>query len=193
VPTLPDPGALMPALPAWLITPLWDQFRALLPTAAPTTPTTPWAATGDAWPTGSSSTCPGAGVRLWLPQDRRPSLLGDHHPRPPRPVITAGIFATLELLVVPAYDQMIGLELGDLAVDGCITKPPAAGMLPGAARSTAETRSQAFNGDRPRHTTGYDGGRRQPQRLAAAGSHPGHPGTPWVTTPAAYGPSGPWL
>jgi hypothetical protein len=30
VPTLPDPGVLMPALPSWLITPLWDQFRALL-------------------------------------------------------------------------------------------------------------------------------------------------------------------
>jgi transposase len=38
--------------------------------------------------------------------------------------ITAGIFATLEVLVLQAYDRMVGLELGDLAVDGCITKAP---------------------------------------------------------------------
>jgi hypothetical protein len=74
---------------------------------------------------------PGAGVRLWLPQDRRPSLLGDHHPRPPRPVDHRGIFATLELLVLQAYDQMIGLEFGDLAVDGCITKAPCGGDVAG--------------------------------------------------------------
>jgi hypothetical protein len=106
--------------------------------------------------------------------------------------ITAGIFATLELLVLQAYDQMIGLELGDLRWMAASPRPPAAGMLPGAARSTAANKVEAFHGDRgPWHTTGYGGGRRQPQRLAAAGSHPGHLGTPWVTTPAAYGPSGP--
>ena len=45
--------------------------------------------------------------------------------------ITAGIFATLELLVLQAYDQMIGLEFGDLAVDGCITKAPCGGDAAG--------------------------------------------------------------
>jgi hypothetical protein len=42
-----------------------------------------------------------------------------------------GIFATLELLVLQAYDQMIGLESGDLAVDGCITKAPCGGDAAG--------------------------------------------------------------
>jgi transposase len=51
--------------------------------------------------------------------------------------ITAGLFATLELLVLQAYDRMIGLDLDDLAVEGCITKAPAAGNMRGAARSTA--------------------------------------------------------
>jgi hypothetical protein len=51
--------------------------------------------------------------------------------------IAAGVFATLEVLVLRAYDRMIGLQLDDLAVDGCITNAPAAGMPPGAARSTA--------------------------------------------------------
>jgi hypothetical protein len=32
--------------------------------------------------------------------------------------IALGVFATLELLVLDAYNRMIGLELGDLAVDG---------------------------------------------------------------------------
>jgi hypothetical protein len=30
----------------------------------------------------------------------------------------------LELLVLDAYDRMVGLELEHLAVDGCITKAP---------------------------------------------------------------------
>jgi hypothetical protein len=45
--------------------------------------------------------------------------------------ITAGIFATLEVLVLQAYDRMVGLELGDLAVDGCITKAPCGGAHAG--------------------------------------------------------------
>src|SRR5215211_3221827 len=45
--------------------------------------------------------------------------------------ISLGIFATLELLVLDAYDRMVGLELGDLAVDGCITKAPCGGDAAG--------------------------------------------------------------
>jgi IS5 family transposase len=41
------------------------------------------------------------------------------------------VFAALELLVLAAYDRMIGLELGDLAVDGCITKAPCGGHAAG--------------------------------------------------------------
>jgi IS5 family transposase len=37
----------------------------------------------------------------------------------------------LELLVLQAYDRMIGLELADLAVDGCITKAPCGGDAAG--------------------------------------------------------------
>jgi Transposase DDE domain len=45
--------------------------------------------------------------------------------------IHLGIFATLELLVLDAYDRMVGLELADLAVDGCITKAPCGGDAAG--------------------------------------------------------------
>jgi hypothetical protein len=52
--------------------------------------------------------------------------------------IALGIFQTLELLVLDAYDRMVGLELGDLAVDGCITKAPCGGDA--AGRSPLVTR-----------------------------------------------------
>jgi len=35
------------------------------------------------------------------------------------------------MAVLVAYDQMIGLELEDLAVDGCITKAPCGGQTAG--------------------------------------------------------------
>ena len=40
------------------------------------------------------------------------------------------IFA-LHALVLAQYDRMIGLELGDVAVDGCITKAPGGGACAG--------------------------------------------------------------
>src|ERR1035441_3838103 len=65
----------MPALPSFLIQPLWHQFSALLPPQRPTHP-----------------------------------LVG-HRPR--------------------IDDRMIGLELTDVAVDGCITKAPCGGEMAG--------------------------------------------------------------
>jgi hypothetical protein len=43
----------------------------------------------------------------------------------------AGIARQVHALALRAYDQMIGLELGDLAVDGCITKAPCGGECAG--------------------------------------------------------------
>jgi len=45
--------------------------------------------------------------------------------------IAAGMMAQLHALVLDAYDRMIGLELGDIAVDGCITKAPCGGERAG--------------------------------------------------------------
>jgi transposase len=45
--------------------------------------------------------------------------------------IALGVFDRLELLVLQAYDRMLGLELGDLAGDGCITKAPCGGAASG--------------------------------------------------------------
>jgi hypothetical protein len=43
----------------------------------------------------------------------------------------AGIGEQVHALALRAYDQMIGLELGDVAVDGCITKAPCGGQRAG--------------------------------------------------------------
>jgi transposase len=45
--------------------------------------------------------------------------------------ITAGVADQLRLLVLGAYDQLFGLELEHLAVDGCITKAPCGGQVAG--------------------------------------------------------------
>ncbi|CAN5748583.1 IS5-like element ISCgl6 family transposase [soil metagenome] len=45
--------------------------------------------------------------------------------------IAAGVIGQLSTLVLAAYDRMIGLELADLAVDGCITKAPCEGEVAG--------------------------------------------------------------
>src|ERR687886_2613643 len=45
----------------------------------------------------------------------------------------AGLSGQVHTLALRAYDRMIGLDLEDLAVDGCITKAPAGGE--GAGRS----------------------------------------------------------
>ena len=45
--------------------------------------------------------------------------------------MSAGVVEHLRMAVLVAYDQMIGLELEDLAVDGCITKAPCGGQTAG--------------------------------------------------------------
>jgi transposase len=45
--------------------------------------------------------------------------------------IRLGIFDQLRLTALDAYDQMIGLDLADLAVDGCTTKAPCGGECAG--------------------------------------------------------------
>jgi transposase len=45
--------------------------------------------------------------------------------------ISAGVAEQLRLLVLAAYDQLFGLELTHLVVDGCITKAPCGGQTAG--------------------------------------------------------------
>jgi transposase len=123
----------VPALPSWLTTPLWDQFRALLPDRGTYDPDHPLGCHrrrvadrvvfdklvqvlvfGCGYRKIADATCSATTIR-----DRRDQW------------IALGVFATLEVLILGAYDRMVGLELADLAVDGCITKAPCGGDAAG--------------------------------------------------------------
>ncbi len=45
--------------------------------------------------------------------------------------IEAGVMRQLEQAVREAYDRMVGLELADLSLDGCVTKAPCGGERAG--------------------------------------------------------------
>ena len=120
----------MPALPSSLIEPLWDQFAALIPEHLDTHPlgchnpripdrvvfeklvqVLVLAASYDKI---ADTTCSATTIRT-----RRDEW------------ITAGLFATLEQLCLEAYDQIVGLELSEITIDGCIVKAPCGGQAAG--------------------------------------------------------------
>lgn len=120
----------MPALEACIIAPIWDQFSALLPDHdvdhrlgchRPRIPDrvvfdklVQVLVFGCAYWRIADATCSATTLRR-----RRDEW------------IAAGIMDQLQALVLGAYDRMIGLELGDVAVDGCITKAPCGGEVAG--------------------------------------------------------------
>ena len=116
----------MPAIPSWLLEPLWDQFAALLPGRPVYDPSHPLGCHrkrigdrvifekliqvlrfGCSYVSIADCTCGATTIR-----ERRNEW------------IRAGIFADLKTIARESYDRMIGLILEDLAVDGCITKAP---------------------------------------------------------------------
>jgi transposase len=120
----------VPALPSSVIDPLWDQFAALLPEHVDTHPlgchrpripdrvifdklvhVLVW---GAAYERIADGTCSATSIR-----NRRDEW------------ITAGVFERLEQICLDAYDRIVGLELGDLTVDGCLVKAPCGGEAAG--------------------------------------------------------------
>jgi transposase len=123
----------VPALPSWLIDPLWDQFAALLPDRPVYDPAHPLGCHrrriadrivfdkliqvlrfGCSYEAIADSTCSASTIR-----NRRDEW------------ITTGVFAQLKAIALDAYDRMVGLLLDDVAVDGCITKAPGGGECAG--------------------------------------------------------------
>ena len=123
----------MPAVPSWLIEPLWAQFEALIPARAVTHPLgchrprvpdrvvfdklVQLLVFGVSYVKIADDRCSASTIRR-----RRDEW------------ITAGIFAELERIALAGYDKMVGLDLADLAVDGCIVKARAAATPPHAHR-----------------------------------------------------------
>jgi hypothetical protein len=76
----------------------------------------------------------------------------------------AGLSEHLHTLALRAYDLMIGLELADVAADGCITKAPSGGEV--AGRSPVDRRKQGLKGSVATEGTGI------PLHLVSAGANP---------------------
>lgn len=123
----------MPAVPSSIIEPIWHQFEVLIPAVI------------DTHPLGCHR--PRVSDRIVFDKLIQILVLGAAYEKIADTVvsattlrrrrdewISAGIFTRLEQLCLDTYDQIIGLELEDIVIDGCIVKPPAGAKLPGDPR-----------------------------------------------------------
>lgn len=131
----------MPAVPSSIIDPLWCQFAALIP---PVTDTHPLGChrpriadriifdkliqvlvLGASYAKIADTTCSATTLRT-----RRDEW------------ITAGIFEQLEQICLEFYDRIVGLDLENLSVDGCIVKAPCGGEAAGRSRLTGANKAR---------------------------------------------------
>jgi transposase len=120
-------------VPACLLEPLWVQFSALLPEHPVVSPSHPLGCHrrripdrvifehviaalvhGSGYERVATAGCSGRSIRRRL-----------------REWAAAGLAEQVHALALRAYDRMIGLELDELAVDGCMTKAPGGGEAAG--------------------------------------------------------------
>ncbi len=123
----------MPVLPVCLLRPLWEQFAALLPERPVVAPAHPLGCHraripdrvvfehviaalvhGSGYERIASVGCSDRTIRRRLTE-----------------WAAAGLAEHVHTLALRAYEKMIGLDLDDLAVDGCITKAPSGGEVAG--------------------------------------------------------------
>jgi transposase len=173
----------VPALPSSVLEPLWVQIARAAPTRQDTHPL--------------SCHCPRIPDRLVFDKLIQVLVFGCGYRRIADATcsattlrrrrdewITAGVAEQLRLAVLAAYDRLFGLELEQLAVDGCITKAPCGGQTAGPSpvdrRKQGLKRSVAVEaGSIPlaavpapahhhrRRPAGGDPGRHRRDRLAA--------------------------
>ncbi len=155
----------MPVLPVCLMEPLWDQFAALLPERPAVSPTHPLGCHrrripdrvvfehviaalvhGSGYERIASPGCSDGTIRRRLKE-----------------WAALGLSERVHALALRAYDRMIGLELDDLAVDGCITKAPGGGEV--AGRSPVDRGKQGLKRSAATDGVGI------PLHLVAAGAN----------------------
>ena len=132
----------MPALPSFIIVPLWDQSAALIPDHHDTHPLgyhnpripdrvvldklLQVLVLGASYDRIADSTCSSTSIRR-----RRDHWIG------------AGSFEHLEQICLDAYDRIVGLDLAQVTVDGCIVKAPCGGEA--AGKSPVDRGNQGTN------------------------------------------------
>jgi transposase len=120
----------VPALPSSVLEPLWVQIAALLPTRPDTHPLgchRPRVPDRVVFDTRIQILVFGCGYRRIADTTCSATTLRRRRDE----WISAGVADQLRLLVLAAYEQLFGLELEQLAVDGCITKAPCGGQVAG--------------------------------------------------------------
>ena len=123
----------MPAVPVCLLEPLWAEFAALLPESPTVVPAHPLGCHRRRVPDRVvfehvvAALVHGSGYeRIASPGCSDRTIRRRLHEW-----AAAGLSERLHALALRAYDRMLGLDLADLAVDGCITKAPAGGAVAG--------------------------------------------------------------
>ena len=123
----------MPVLPVCLFEPLWDQFSALLPERPRFSPTHPLGCHRERIPDRVvfehviAALVHGSGYERIASTGCSDGTIR----RRVKEWAAVGLSEQVHTLALQAYDRMIGLDLEDLAVDGCITKAPSGGEVAG--------------------------------------------------------------
>ena len=123
-------GGLVPALPSSVLEPLWVQVAALLPSRQDTHPLgchRPRIPDRVIFDKLIQLLVFGCGYRRIADHTCSATTLRRRRDE----WIRAGVANQLRLAVLGAYDRMLGLELDQLAVDGCTTKAPCGGQTAG--------------------------------------------------------------
>jgi transposase len=123
----------VPAVPVCLLEPLWEQFAALLPERPDFSPAHPLGchrrrvADRVVFEHVIAALVHGSGYE----RIAGPGCSDGTIRRRLKEWAAAGLSERVHALALQAYDRMIGLELEDLAVDGCLTKAPGGGEAAG--------------------------------------------------------------
>lgn len=155
----------MPVLPVSVMEPIWAQFAALLPDHPVVDPTHPLGCHRPRIPDRVvfeqvvAALVHGSGYERIAPIGCSDRTIR----RRLHEWAAAGLADTLHHLVLAQYDRMIGLDLEDLVVDGCITKAPCGGEV--AGRSPVDRGKQGL-----KRSTVTDGAG-VPLHLVAAGAN----------------------
>ncbi len=120
----------MPAIPPYIIDPIWEQFRALLPQREVDHPLgchRPRISDRVVFEKLVQVLVFGCAYRRIADEECSATTLRERRDE----WIELGAMEALREIALQAYDRFIGLELLDVAVDGCITKAPCGGEKAG--------------------------------------------------------------